>query len=97
MMDVGLVESLDPLLAPLRHGLTAPGGALGGGAPRYGVYRAKVGRVAVAALEPHFEARLYAELGLAPGEDPSPRFLERAAGEWERWARERDLPIVAVA
>lgn len=96
VIDVGLVESLDPLLASLRHGLTTPGGVLGGGAPRYHLYPAKVGRVAVAALEPHFEARLYRELVLATGSDPSPRFLERTAAEWERWGRERDLPIIAV-
>ena len=95
-LDVGLVESLDSLLASLRHGLTTPGGALGGGVPRYGVYRAKTGRVAVAALEPHFEARLYQELDLPAQADPSSRFLERTATEWEAWARERDLPIVAV-
>lgn len=96
VMDVGLVECLEPLLAPIRHGLTVPNGTLGGGAPRYGVYRARTGCVAVAALEPHFEARLYKELGLPAGADPSPRFLERTADEWERWAQERDLPIVAV-
>jgi crotonobetainyl-CoA:carnitine CoA-transferase CaiB-like acyl-CoA transferase len=94
--DVGLVESLDPLLAPLRHGLTAPHGVLGGGAPRYRVYPAKTGMVAVAALESHFEARMYQQLTLPAGSDPSARFLERAAPEWEAWARERDLPIVAL-
>ena len=95
-MDVGLVESLEPLLAPLKHGLTTPTGVLGGGAPRYRVYTARVGRIAVAALEPHFEARFYAALGLTTGADPSACFHERTAGEWEAWARERDLPIVAV-
>ena len=96
MMDVGLVESLDALLAPLRHGLTMPNGPLGGGAPRYRLYVARTGRVAVAALESHFEARLYVELDLPAQSDPSSRFLERTAVEWEAWARERDLPIVAV-
>jgi crotonobetainyl-CoA:carnitine CoA-transferase CaiB-like acyl-CoA transferase len=96
MMDVGLVESLDPMVASLRHGLTTPDGTLGGGAPRYGVYPARRGRVAVAALEPHFEARLYRALDLESGSDPSARFLERTAAEWEAWARERNLPIVAV-
>jgi len=95
-MDVGLVESLAPLLAPLRHALTTPGGALGGGAPRYRVYPARSGRIAVAALEPHFEARLYEQLGIPAGSDPSSRFLDRTAIEWEAWARECDLPIVAV-
>jgi len=95
-MDVGLVESLDPLIASLRHHLTVPTGTLGGGAPRYRVYSTKSGRIAVAALETHFEVRLYEQLELTVGSDPSSRFLERTAGEWEAWARERDLPIVAV-
>ena len=96
IMDVGVVESLDPLLTPLRHGLTVPGGPLGGGAPQYRVYAAKEGRVAVAALEPHFETRLYQQLDVPVRSDLSARFLERTAVEWESWARERDLPIVAV-
>ena len=96
MMDVGLVESLEPLLAPLRHGLTASTGVLGGGAPRYGVYATKAGRIAVAALEPHFEQALYRHLELPIGSDPSSCFLERTASEWEVWARDRGLPIVAV-
>ncbi|HEX6048124.1 MAG TPA: CoA transferase [Gemmatimonadaceae bacterium] len=95
-MDVGLVESLEPMLASLRHGLTAPGGVLGGGAPRYRVYATRAGHVAVAALEPHFEARLYQALGLTIGADLTRRLLERTATDWEGWARERDLPIVAV-
>jgi len=95
-MDVGLVESLDPLLASLRHGLTSPRGGLGGGAPRYRIYPAKTGRVAVAALESHFESRLYEQLELPSGSDPSSRFVEQTAVEWEAWARDRDLPIVAV-
>jgi crotonobetainyl-CoA:carnitine CoA-transferase CaiB-like acyl-CoA transferase len=96
MTDVGLVESLDALLAPLRHGLTAPNGVLGGGAPRYRVYPARTGMIAVAALEPHFEARMYQQLALPVGSDPSSHFLERTALEWETWARERDVPIVAL-
>jgi len=96
VMDVGLVESLDPLMAPLRHGLTTPGGTLGGGAPRYGVYGTKLGRIAVAALEPHFERELYRHLDLPIKSDPSPCFLERTATEWEQWARERGLPIVEI-
>jgi len=96
VIDVGLVESLDPFMAPLRHGLTLPSGTLGGGAPRYGLYKTKSGRIAVAALEPHFERELYQHFELPVGSDPSPCFLERTAAEWERWARERGLPIVEV-
>ena len=96
VIDVGLIESLEPMLAPLRHGLTAPRGVLGGGAPRYRVYAARVGHVAVAALEPHFEARLSEALGIPTNVDLSARMLERTADEWEAWADDRDLPIVAV-
>ena len=96
VVDIGLVDCLDPMVASLRHGLTSAHGVLGGGAPRYGVYATKSGRVAVAALEPHFEKNLYEHLELPRGSDPSQRFLERTAEEWEQWADERALPIVAV-
>ena len=95
-INIGLVESLDAVVAPLRHGLTTPTGALGGGWPRYGIYRANDGRVAVAALEPQFESRLYHELGVAAGGAIGECFLARTAMEWEAWARERELPIVAI-
>jgi alpha-methylacyl-CoA racemase len=95
-MDVGLVESLDPFLASLRHGLTVSRGTLGGGAPRYRLYPTRAGRVAVAALESHFEVRLYQHLDLPLQSDLATRFLERTADEWEAWAREHGLPIVAV-
>jgi crotonobetainyl-CoA:carnitine CoA-transferase CaiB-like acyl-CoA transferase len=93
---VGLADAIRDLAAPLRHGLTRPGGHLGGGNPAYGVYAAREGTIAVAALEPHFRARLYALLALADGSDPSGTFLTRTAAEWESWARRHDLPIVAV-
>lgn len=95
-MDLGLVESLDALVAPLRHGLTTRDGPLGGRAPQYRVYAARTGRVAVAALEPHFEAALYEQLALPPRSDLTARMRERTADEWEAWGRERDLPVVAV-
>jgi alpha-methylacyl-CoA racemase len=95
-VDIGLLESVGPLLASLRHGLTLPTGILGGAAPRYRIYPAKEGRVAVAALETHFETRLCEALGAAGGVDLAECFLARPAAEWESWARVHDLPIVAV-
>jgi crotonobetainyl-CoA:carnitine CoA-transferase CaiB-like acyl-CoA transferase len=94
--SVGLRDSLDHLLAPIRHGLTRPGGLLGGGNPAYGVYAARDGQIAVAALEPHFRARLYAALELPDGAQLAAVFAGRTASEWERWAAERDLPIAAL-
>jgi len=92
---VGLLDSLATLSTPLRHGLTAPSGLLGGANPAYGVYAAKDGRVAVAALEPHFRTRIYTALGLADGSPLADTFKTRTAAEWESWATERDIPIKA--
>jgi len=95
---VAIADLAAELAAPLRHGLTAAGAVLGGGSPAYGLYRAKDGWIALAALEPAFARRLAAELYLpldrASLEDA---FARRTAAEWEAWARERDLPIVVVA
>ena len=93
---VGLRDALGALTAPLRHGLTAPGGVLGGGNPAYAVYAARDGRVAVGALEPHFRARLYEALGRTDGSRLADAFLTRTAMEWELWAAERDLPLTAI-
>jgi crotonobetainyl-CoA:carnitine CoA-transferase CaiB-like acyl-CoA transferase len=97
-MEVTLAEAAGALAAPWRYGLTRPGGALGGGLPGYGLYRAREGWVAVAALEPHFLERLGQTLGLmvVTAESLADALGQRPAGEWERWAAEHDLPIVAV-
>lgn len=81
-VEVSLAEAASALAEPLRHGLTAPGGLLGGGLPFYRCYPAREGWVAVAALEPHFAQRLLAELledgelledtGQGTGSDPPP-------------------------
>jgi crotonobetainyl-CoA:carnitine CoA-transferase CaiB-like acyl-CoA transferase len=96
VMDIGMVESLAPMQATLRHGLTVPSGVLGGGLARYALYECQEGQVAVAALEPHFAARLREELGADEHAIMAARFRERTADAWEAWAKERDLPIAAV-
>jgi alpha-methylacyl-CoA racemase len=93
---VGLSDALRDLAAPLYHGLTAPGGHLGGANPVYGIYAAREGSIAVTALEPHFRARLYDGLGLRDGDDPAAVFATKTASEWEAWAAERDIPLVAI-
>lgn len=95
--EVGLFDTLRELVAPLRHELTGPGRLLGGSLPGYGVYDAQEGRVAVAALETHFQQRLYHELNLTEGSDLTPVFRERSARDWQAWAEARDLPLIAVA
>jgi alpha-methylacyl-CoA racemase len=93
---VGLFDSLAPLVAPMTHGLTGPGALFGGELPAYGLYQARTGRVAVAALEPQFRRRLYALLELPDGADLTAAFASRTAAEWESWALTHDLPVSAV-
>lgn len=92
--EVALADSAAFFALPYAHGLTADGGPLGGGSPFYGLYPAKDGWIALAALEPRFRERLTAELDGEPGDES---FAVRTRAEWERWAAERDLPIAAVA
>lgn len=95
---VSLHECARDLAEPLKAGLTSAGGLLGGGYPLYGFYQASDGWVAIAALEPHFAERLLQELGLKKADRAELErvFSQRGAAEWERWAAERDLPLVAV-
>lgn len=95
---VPLQEAAASCAAPLRYGLTAPGGLLGGAFAGYGLYRAQDGWVALAALEPHFQSRLAGELGLEElsHEALQEIFSRRSTREWERWAEERDLPLSRV-
>jgi alpha-methylacyl-CoA racemase len=96
--SVALGTVAEELAAPLRHGLTAPDGLLGGGAAVYAIYRAKEGWVALAALEPAFARRVAEEMGVDPNDRAAldDAFLARTAEEWEAWALERDIPIAAV-
>jgi alpha-methylacyl-CoA racemase len=103
---IALEDAAAAFAAPLRYGLTAPGGLLAGSLPGYNLYPAQEGWVAVAVLEEHFLARLAGEMGLqgdrrgpalVTREELADFFLHRPAGEWERWANEWDLPIVAVS
>ena len=93
---VGLQDSLSPLIAILTNGLTGPGGIVGGAMPAYNIYATRHGRIAVAALEPSFRRGLYDALALEDGADLAAAFQEMTAAEWEGWAKERDLPLVAV-
>lgn len=95
---VSLHECAHDLAEPLAAGLTSAGGLLGGGYPLYGFYRASDGWIAIAALEPHFAERLLSELGLknADRAELERVFARRSAADWEKWAAERDLPLVAL-
>ncbi|MDP8953272.1 MAG: CoA transferase [Actinomycetota bacterium] len=96
--QVPLAEAAKFFAEPLRYGITAPGGELGGGLPNYNLYRTREGWLSVAALEPHFWQKLLDELDLktADRKDLENIFLTRTAEAWEAWASERDLPLAAV-
>ena len=93
-----LAEAAAALAQPRDEGLTREGAMLGGALPGYNLYAAREGWIAVAALEPEFAARLAGSLALEQlsVEALRVRFAEQSASRWESWARERDLPIVAV-
>lgn len=97
-LSVPLEDAARALAQPLHEGLTRPGALLGGGHAGYNVYQARGGWIAVAALEPHFAQRLAESLQLPELSHDSlrARFAGESAAHWEAWARERDLPIVAV-
>jgi alpha-methylacyl-CoA racemase len=64
LIEVALSEAAAYMGLPRTWGLTQPGAAVGGGHAGYRVYGCKDGRVAVAALEPHFAASLCALAGV---------------------------------
>ncbi len=95
--EVPLSDLAETMSRPLAHGLTAPGALLGGGLPVYGIYDTADGKVALAALEPHFTTALLEALGLAPEDLTSERleevFARSTATEWAAWATEHDIPL----
>lgn len=98
--EVALSECAERFAEPLRYGMTAGDGMLGGGLPQYNLYKTKGGWIAVAALEPHFWQKLKRELGFGRPdvgyEEMEAIFMTKNATEWELWAASLDLPVVAV-
>ncbi|MDQ2758176.1 MAG: CoA transferase [Actinomycetota bacterium] len=98
LVEVALSEAAHDMARPLRWGMTSPGGLLAGGFPAYGIYPSADGRVAVAALEPHFHRRLLEALAVDDSADAlAACFATRTGAEWQQWAAEHDLPLEVVA
>jgi crotonobetainyl-CoA:carnitine CoA-transferase CaiB-like acyl-CoA transferase len=95
-VEVALADVAAAFAAPRRHGVTAAEGVLGGGFAGYGLYRAREGWIAVAALEPHFWRRLTEELEASDAQGLARIFLTQTAQYWEAWGTARDVPLVAV-
>jgi alpha-methylacyl-CoA racemase len=104
-LEVALNAAADWLALPRTWGLTRPTGAVGGAHAGYRVYACADGRVAVAALEPHFAARLCEAAGVASHDMMAPATREalaawlrtRTRAELEAMASERDVPLLTLA
>jgi alpha-methylacyl-CoA racemase len=95
---VGITDAAAEFALAYEHGLTQPGGELGGALPGYRIYRAADGWVALAALEPHFAERTRDVLGLESLDASAieAAFLQRTAQAWEQLAEQHDLPLAAI-
>ncbi|WP_076998104.1 CaiB/BaiF CoA-transferase family protein [Variovorax sp. KK3] len=104
-LEVALNAAADWLALPRQWGLTQVHGAVGGAHAGYRVYPCADGRVAVAALEPHFAARLCDAAGLGTQDMMAPSTRDaiaawlhtRTRAELDALARERDLPLLTLA
>jgi alpha-methylacyl-CoA racemase len=103
-IEVALSDAAAYLALPRSWGLTQPAGAVGGAHAGYRVYPCIDGRVAVAALEPHFAARLCTAAGVAPGDlrtmfapathEAIAVFMRsRTRAQLDALALEQDLPL----
>ncbi len=76
--EVALEDAAAYLALPRHWGLTSPKGSVGGAHAGYQVYECANGRVAVAALEPHFAAKLLEVAGVtakSTASTPNPMLL----------------------
>lgn len=103
-IEVALATAAGYLALPRQWGLTQPSGSVGGAHAGYKVYACKDGRVAVAALEPHFAAALCAAAGVAASDvramfTPATHqaiaaFLgTQTRKQLDKLALERDIPL----
>ena len=92
--EVALSEAAAWLGLPRHWGLVSPTSAVGGGHAGYRVYTCKDGRVAVAALEPHFAQALCAAAGLKPASMMAPA-MHRALATWFAQQTRRTLDALA--
>lgn len=104
-LEVGLSEASAWLAMPRKWGLTLPQGLVGGAHAGYRVYACKDGRVALAALEPHFASALFKAAGIDASDlrntilAPETRealtafFASRSRQEIETLATAHDIPL----
>ena len=108
-LEIPLSNAAAYLALPRSWGLTTPTGAVGGAHAGYRIYACKDGRVALAALEPHFAAALCLAAGVPASSD---RALLMASGtratianflltqtrsQLQRLALQKDIPLLTMA
>ena len=102
--EIALADAAGYVALPRRWGLTQPTGSVGGAHAGYRVYPCKDGRVASAALEPHFAAALCAAAGMQRQDmaamfepathDAVAAFLaSKTRAELDALAAEKDIPL----
>jgi alpha-methylacyl-CoA racemase len=107
-LEVALSEAAGYLALPRLWGLTQPQGSVGGAHAGYRIYPCKDGRVAVAALEPHFAAALCEAAGMKAGDGKTmfaqdthaavaAFFMSQTRAELDRLAIDKDLPLHTMA
>ncbi len=107
-LEIALSSAAQYIALPRQWGLTQPSGFVGGAHAGYRVYACKDGRVAVAALEPHFAAALCAAAGLPASDvaslqtqgarDGIARFLKKQTRQQlDALAAEKDIPLHTMA
>jgi crotonobetainyl-CoA:carnitine CoA-transferase CaiB-like acyl-CoA transferase len=96
---VALSQAADWLALPRAWGLTAASGVVGGAHAGYRIYRCKDGRVALAALEPHFARALFAaaSLPMPDARTPFAPASHTAITAWVARQTRRQLNALAVA
>ena len=104
LLEVALSEAAAYLALPRHWGLTTPKGAVGGAHAGYQIYPCLDGRVAVAALEPHFAKRLLTAAGITqvgPNTPHTPQahqavaqfFAGQTRRQLDRLASSQDIPL----
>lgn len=100
-LEVALSDAAAYLGLPRHWGLTTAGATVGGGHAGYRVYACKDGRVAVAALEPHFAKALAVAAGLVDADMQAPAthaaltkfFASKTRKQLDTLGAAKDIPL----
>ncbi|GEB24630.1 CoA transferase [Brevibacterium aurantiacum] len=92
---VVLDEAAARAAGPARHGLSSPGGPLGGGSPFYRTYDTADGTIAVGCVEPVFAKALAQHVG-SDHASLEAAFATKPTSDWMELARAYDLPFEPV-